>query len=278
MGSSHELLKIRHWQLAQGQFLPAIDLDLAAPVAVIGSKIRSELFGAERALGQWVRLGDRRFRVIGVMASEGRSIGVDVEDTVIIPVASAQQLLNTASLFRILVEARSREAIEPVKLQIIELLRVRHQGEKDVTVITQDAVLQTFDEIIRVLTYAVGGIAAISLAVAGILIMNVMLVAVSERTAEIGLLKALGASRGQILTLMLSEALLLSLLGALAGLAVGQLGCWLVRHGFPDLPAYAPAWSIAAVLAITLLTGLLFSVLPARRAADMDPVLALSRR
>ncbi len=278
LGSSHELLKIRHWQLAQGQFLPAIDLDLAAPVAVIGSKIRSELFGAERALGQWVRLGDRRFRVIGVMASEGRSIGVDVEDTVIIPVASAQQLLNTASLFRILVEARSREAIEPVKLQIIELLRVRHQGEKDVTVITQDAVLQTFDEIIRVLTYAVGGIAAISLAVAGILIMNVMLVAVSERTAEIGLLKALGASRGQILTLMLSEALLLSLLGALAGLAVGQLGCWLVRHGFPDLPAYAPAWSIAAVLAITLLTGLLFSVLPARRAADMDPVLALSRR
>ena len=155
---------------------------------------------------------------------------------------------------------------------------MRHQGEKDVTVITQDAVLQTFDEIIRVLTYAVGGIAAISLAVAGILIMNVMLVAVSERTAEIGLLKALGASRGQILTLMLSEALLLSLLGALAGLAVGQLGCWLVRHGFPDLPAYAPAWSIAAVLAITLLTGLLFSVLPARRAADMDPVLALSRR
>jgi putative ABC transport system permease protein len=278
LGSSHDLLGIRHWQMAQGRFLPPVDLDRAAPVAVIGSKIRAELFGAERALGEWVRLGDRRFRVIGIMGSEGRSIGVDVEETVIVPVASAQQLFNTASLFRILVEARSREAIEPVKQQITEILQRRHQGEKDVTVITQDAVLATFDEILGALTYAVGGIAAISLAVAGILIMNVMLVAVSERTGEIGLLKALGASAGQILRLILAEALLLSLCGSLLGLALGETGCWVIRQLFPDLPVFAPFWIVATVLAVTLFTGLIFSLLPARRAARMDAVAALSRR
>jgi putative ABC transport system permease protein len=245
---------------------------------VIGSQIRQELFGPQRALGKWLRIGDRRFRVIGIMGSEGRSIGVDVEDTIMIPVASAQQLFNTPSLFRILVEAKSREAIEPVKQFVIDTLQKRHQGEKDVTVVTQDAVLATFDRILGALTYAVGGIAAISLFVAGILIMNVMLVAVSQRTAEIGLLKALGAAQRQIVILILVEALLLSALGATAGLIVGQLGSMLIRHAFPQFPAYAPVWAIATAILVALLTGLLFSLLPARRAAKLDPVTALSGR
>jgi putative ABC transport system permease protein len=278
LGSSRELLEIRHWQVAQGKFLPSAELDRALPVVVLGSKIRDELFGAERALGEWVRIGDRRFRVIGIMGSEGRSIGVDVEETIIIPVASAQQLLNTQSLFRILVEARSRDSIEPVKQFVEKTLQERHQGEKDVTVVTQDAVLSTFDEILGALTLAVGGIAAISLAVAGILIMNVMLVAVSERTAEIGLLKAIGATPRQIIVLILSEASLLSLLGALLGLLLGQLGAWGIRSAFPILPAYAPAWVIILVLTVALLTGILFSLLPARNASRLDAVLALSRR
>jgi putative ABC transport system permease protein len=147
-----------------------------------------------------------------------------------------------------------------------------------VTVVTQDAVLSTFDDVLGALTYAVGGIAAISLAVAGILIMNVMLVAISERTAEIGLLKALGASRGQILRLILAEALLLSALGGLCGLILGELGCWGIRQAFPVLPAYAPAWVVGSVFALALFTGLLFSLLPARRAARLDPVLALTGR
>ena len=278
LGSSHELLEIRHWQLAQGQFLPSTDLDLATPVCVIGSKIRKEIFAAHRAVGEWLRIGDRRFRVIGVMGSEGRSIGVDVHDTVIIPVASAQQLFNQSSLFRILVEAKSRSAIEPVKRFVFDTLRERHQGEEDVTVITQDGVLATFDRVLRALTIAVGGIAAISLAVAGILILNVLLVAVSQRTAEIGLLKALGATGRQILTLFLTEALLLTALGTVLGLLAGQLGSLAIRYAFPLLPAYAPAWSVALAMAVALATGVLFSVLPARRAARLDPVLALSRR
>jgi putative ABC transport system permease protein len=278
IGSNHELLAIRHWELSQGQFLPRSDLDQATPVVVIGSKIRDELFGAKRALGEWIRIGDRRFRVIGVMASEGRSIGVDVQEIAIIPVASAQLLFNTSSLLRILVEAKNRDAIEPVKRFVIDTLQKRHQGEKDVTVITQDAVLATFDRILNTLIYAVGGIAAISLTVAGILIMNVMLVAVSQRTAEIGLLKALGASRRQIIILILAEALLLSALGASIGLMVGQLGSLIIRHVFPELPAHAPVWAVVTALLVALVTGLLFSLMPARRAARLDPVMALSKR
>lgn len=278
IGSNHQLLAIRHWEVAQGKFLPETDLDRATSVCVIGSKIRAELFGPQQALGQWLRIGDRRFRVIGIMGSEGRSIGVDVEDTIIIPVASAQQLFNTPSLFRILVEAKSREAIERVKQFVIETLQKRHQGEKDVTVVTQDAVLATFDRILSALTYAVGGIAAISLFVAGILIMNVMLIAVSQRTAEIGLLKALGAAQRQILILILAEALLLSAFGATAGLLIGQAGSMLIRHAFPVFPAYAPIWAIATAILVALCTGLLFSLLPARRAAKLDPVMALARK
>ena len=144
--------------------------------------------------------------------------------------------------------------------------------------ITQDAVLATFDRILGALTYAVGGIAAISLAVAGILIMNVMLVAVSQRTAEIGLLKALGASRATITRLILAEAVLLSAVGAASGLLLGLLGNVAIRQALPVLPATTPPWALLSALAVAVTTGLLFSLLPARRAARLDPVLALSRR
>lgn len=278
LGSTSELINIRQWELARGHFLPDTDWDRATPVCVIGAKIREEIFGARAALGQWIRLGQNRFRVIGIMASEGRSIGMDVEELVIIPVSSAQALFNVPSLFRILIEAKSRSAIPGVIEFAKTTLSNRHQGEEDVTVITQDAVLATFDRILGALTFAVGGIAAISLAVAGVLIMNVMLIAVSQRTAEIGLLKALGASRREILMLILMEALLLSLLGGAIGLGIGQLGSWAIRVAFPALQAYPPMWATLASLAVAIITGTLFSLLPARKAAKLDPVLALSRR
>jgi putative ABC transport system permease protein len=278
LGSTASMLDIRHWDMAQGQFLPEGDVDRGSPVAVLGTKVKQELFGGERAVGEWVRIGDRRFRVIGILASEGRSIGVDVEEVVIIPVATAQQLFNTNTLFRILVEARDREMIPAVIAHVEQTIRERHQGEEDVTVITQDAVLATFDKILQALTFAVAGIAAISLAVAGILIMNVMLVAVSQRTTEIGLLKALGAPRRQIVGLFLMEAGLLSALGAGLGLVVGQLGSWLIGYFYPALPVGAPWWAFVAAIGVALGTGLLFSLLPARRAAQLDPVQALARR
>lgn len=278
LGSSADMLGIRNWQMAQGQFLPAADLDRAQPVCVLGRKLQDELFGAQPPVGRWLRLGDRRFRVIGILQSEGQSIGVDTDEVVIVPVASAQALFNTDTLFRILVEAASRDELPQTRDAVLSILKKRHQGEEDVTVITQDAVLATFDRIFQALTLTVAGIAGISLAVAGILVMNVMLVAVSQRTAEIGLLKAIGAGPAAIQRLFIGEAALLSLLGAGLGLALGQLGSMLLDRLFPQLSFQAPAWAVLAGLGVALVTGLLFGILPARRAARLDPVQALARR
>lgn len=278
LGTTSDFIRIRRWKMAQGSFLPAGNPDQAEPVCVLGSRLRAELFGPEPAVGQWLRVGQYRFRVIGVLAEGGRSIGVDKEDLVMVPVASAQMIFNTPALFRVLVEATSREAIPAAKAQIIRTTTERHQGEQDITVVTQDAVLATFDRIFRALTLTVAGIAAISLAVAGILIMNVMLIAVSQRTGEIGLLKALGAPKRRILMLFLMEAAALSLLGGLIGLAVGQAGSAVVRWLYPAVPAYAPPWAVGAALGVALSTGLVFGVLPARRAARLDPVRALTGR
>lgn len=278
LGSTSELLTIRHWKLAQGHFLPAEDPNNATPVCVIGAKVRDELFGAQSALGEWVRIGDRRFRVIGVMATEGRSIGVDVQEVVIIPVASAQMLFNSPSLFRIIIEARNRDAIQPAIKFARSTLRERHQGEEDVTIVTQDSVLATFDRIFNALTLTVAGIATISLIVAGILIMNVMLVAIAQRTTEIGLLKAIGASGHQIQTLFLMEASLLSLVGAIIGLGLGEAGSWFIGYLYPAFPVGPPLWAIYAAFGVALVTGMLFGTMPARRAARLDPVQALSKR
>ncbi len=278
LGSTAEMLAIRHWEMGQGQFLPAGDIDRANPVCVLGGKVKTELFGHHSALGEWVRIGDRRFRVIGVMASEGHTIGVNVEDVVIIPVASAQQLFNTSTLFRILVESRSRDGVPQAIEQVTNIIRDRHQGEEDVTVITQDAVLATFDKILQTLTLSVAGIAAISLIVAGILIMNVMLVSVSQRTSEIGLLKALGTPGRQIIILFLTEAGLLSAMGALLGVVIGEIGSQLIGYFYPVLPVGAPWWAFVAAIGVALITGILFALLPARRAAQLDPVQALARR
>ena len=278
LGSTAEMLTIRHWEMGQGQFLPPGDIDRANPVCVLGGKLKTELFGNNSALGEWVRIGDRRFRVIGVMASEGHTIGVNVEDIVIIPVASAQQLFNTSSLFRILVESKSRDSVPQAINQVTRIIKDRHQGEEDVTVITQDAVLATFDKILQTLTLSVAGIAAISLVVAGILIMNVMLVSVSQRTSEIGLLKALGTPSRQIIILFLAEAGLLSTMGALLGVIIGETGSLLIGYFYPVLPVGAPWWAFVAAVGVALLTGMVFALLPAKRAAQLDPVMALARR
>jgi putative ABC transport system permease protein len=278
LGSTADLLAVRHWRMSQGEFLPPGELDRDVAVCVIGANVRRELFAGRNALGESLRIGDRRFRVIGVLASEGRSIGMDVQELVIIPVRAAQALFNSDSLFRILVQTRTREAMERVRDQVIETLAARHQGERDVTVVTQDSVLSTFDVIFTALTLALAGIASISLAVAGVLVMNVMLVAVSQRTAEVGLLRAVGATRRQVTALFLTEAVLLSLAGAVAGIVVGLACNWIVGRIYPDLPLTTPPWALALAVLTALASGVGFGLMPARRAARLDPVLALSGR
>ena len=278
LGSTAALLPIHHLEMARGSFLPEEDMEIARPVCVLGATISRELFGRQNPLGEMVRLGGFRCRVIGVLASQGRSLGHDTEELVVVPVAFAQMLLNTEGLFRILVEAREPESISRLKDFILDTIARRHYGEKDITIVTQDSVLATFERILGALTLSVAGIAAISLIVAGILIMNVMLMAVAQRTAEIGLCKAIGASRRQIMVLLVTEALLLSAVGGLLGLAIGLAGSRLARSLYPELSAGPPSWAMVAALGTALATGLVFSLLPARRAARLDPIQALARR
>jgi putative ABC transport system permease protein len=277
VGTTSEFLEVRRLRLARGGFLPEGELRRGEAVVVLGAGLARELFQAADPLGEIVRIGDARARVIGVLAPEGTQLGMNLDEVALMPVARAMQLFNRRSLFRVIIDVRAHADIAAAKRHTIAVLTERH-GEEDVTVITQDAVVASFSSIVRTLTLAVVAIAAVSLAVAGIGIMNVMLVSVTERTAEVGLLRAVGAGRGQIARVFLAEAALLSLAGGLAGLGIGLRGVAALVGLYPALPARAPVWAVASSLGTALLVGMLFGIAPARRAARLDPVAALGRR
>lgn len=277
LGTTPEYLPLRELEMGRGRFLPKADLERGAPVVVLGVTTARELFPASDPVGRIVRVGEWRMRVIGVLAPMGTRLGLDMDDVAIAPVATVMRLLDRRSLFRILIQARSHLELEAVRRQARQVLIERH-GAEDITVLTQDAVVSTFGTILSTLTMVVGAIAAISLSVAGIGIMNVMLVAVSERAAEIGLLKAVGAGRRQLLGVFLTEATLLGGAGGVAGIALGW-GLTLALVGvFPALPARPPGWAVAAAFAVALVTGAVFGLIPARNAARLDPARTLGRR
>ncbi len=277
VGSTREFLEVRRLDMGRGSFLPEGDPRRGEAVVVIGAAVARELFQSRDPLGQIVRIGDMRARVIGVLEPQGTQLGMNLDEVVIIPVSRAMRLFNRSTLFRILIDVRAHADLGSAKQGVIALLAERH-GEEDVTIITQDAVLASFSRILRALTLAVAAIAGISLAVAGIGIMNVMLVSVTERTGEIGLLRAVGVGREQVARVFLAEAALLSLAGACAGLAVGLLGVGALVTAWPALPARPPLWSIASSLGLAVFVGVAFGIAPARRAARLDPVAALARR
>ncbi|MGE5235587.1 MAG: ABC transporter permease [Acidobacteriota bacterium] len=277
IGTTAEFLAVRHIQMASGDFLPSVDPDKGGNEIVLGQKVADELFGSDSPLGRVVRVGPWRLRVVGVLAPRGRSLGFDLDDVVFVPVRTAMRVFNRTSLFRILVEVRTHDEMEPTKRAILALMSERHRAD-DVTVISQDVLLTAFSAIMRALTLALAGIASISLAVAGIGIMNVMLVSVTERRAEIGLLKAVGARDRQVLSAFLAEAVILSGAGGVVGLAVGGLALRVFIHFYPSFPAVPPAWAVASSLLLSLLVGGVFGVWPARRATRLDPIAALARR
>ena len=205
-------------------------------------------------------------------------MGFDIDDIVAVPVASAMKVFNLTSLFRIFIEANSYSELDAVEHDVLKILIERHNNEEDVTLITQDSVLSSFNEIFTALTLALAGIAAISLTVAGIGIMNVMLVSVSERTPEIGLLKAVGVKPSQVVLVFLAEAALLSLLGGITGLILASFLVDLAMKLFPALPAEVPNWAVVTALAVAFGVGIIFGVWPARRASKLDPIQALAKR
>ena len=275
-GTNASLQRIQRWEMAAGGFLPQLDMDTASPVCAVGHVIAEEVIAAHDVVGQWLRIGDTRCRVTGVLAQGGVSGAFNVDESVFVPVASAQQLFDSPGLFRLMVETRRRDDMDSVRRFILATITERHQGVEDITVIRQDAVLDTFDSIFGVITMALAGIAGISLLVAGVLIMNVMLVAVSQRTNEIGLLKALGANQRQIVAIFLVESAWLAILGAGLGVAVGYSASWGMTRAWPFLDFTAPAWATLSGVGVALACGIVFGLIPARRAAKLDPVEALA--
>jgi putative ABC transport system permease protein len=276
IGTTREILLIRQLKMSTGRFLPAGEPDAA--VCVLGARVQRELFPNQNPLGKLVRLGDWRFRVIGVIAPRGTSIGMDMDEVVEIPINTGLRLFNRSSLFRILAEVGSHDEIDRAREAVVQVLRERHTGQEDVTVLTQDSVLSAFDSILKALTAALASIAAISLGVAGLGIMNVMLVSVTERTREVGLLRAVGVTQAQVVAVFLIEAALLATIGGAVGLLAGLGAGQLLQQFYPEFPFHSPSWAIPAALGVSCSVGLLFGILPARRASRLDPVMALMRR
>jgi putative ABC transport system permease protein len=275
VGTTAEFAEIRNFTMRMGQFLPSGDPRHGEPVVVIGTQLQHEVFPGENPLGKNVRIGQWRFRVIGVLEPKGNFLGINFDDMALVPVSTGLRLFDQSSLFRIFTQANSAEDVPIVIEQVKRVLMERHDGEEDFTLITQDAMLATFRTVIDALTVALAGIAAISLAVAGIGIMNVMLVSVSERSGEVGLLKALGARRRQILGVFLVEAMLLSGSGALFGIAAGVAAILVAGGVWPDVPLRpSPVW-IGTVMALALAAGTFFGLMPARRAARLQAADAL---
>lgn len=277
-GSTADFAPLRQIRMRTGRHLPAGETALGQRVCVIGPKLEQELFAGERAMGKLVRLGDERFRVIGVWAPRGVTLGQDLDEFAIVPAAASMRMFDRSGLSEIVADVSSHDQIEPARLAVLAVLKERHEGVEDVTVVTQGSIVGSLTRILAILTAALAGIAAVSLSVAGIGIMNVMLVSVSERTSEVGLLKALGVSPAQVVAAFLVEASILSTTGGIVGVGFGYAGARAVKTLYPAFPMVPPDWAVAAALVVSVSVGLVFGVLPAWRASRLDPVAALSRR
>jgi len=265
------------WKIAvrRGRFWPPGDPRRGSPVALLGPTLKRELFGEAPALGRFVRIADTRFRVIGVMAPKGRMLGFDIDDAAYIPVATAMRIFNLDELLEIDVLFAHAGLTDQVEAAVRRRLTENHGGNEDFTITTQTAMLEVFGNVMDVITLSVGAIAAISLLVGAIGILTMMWIAVGERTGEIGLVRALGATRGQVQLLFLVEAGALSTVGGAVGL-VGGLGvAALLRTTVPGLPVETPPGLALLALVVSLTTGVVAGVWPARRAATLDPVEAL---
>jgi putative ABC transport system permease protein len=273
-GSGPDFLDAFKMELALGQWLPHEEASQARAFAVLGPKVQQELFGAANPLGGRIEIGGYRYRVIGVIKSKGNVLGWDFDDCVYIPSGRALELFNREGLMEIHVVHDPQADVDKLVERVRELLISRH-GREDFTITPQKKMLDTLTSVLQVLTFAVGALGGISLVVGGVGILTIMTIAVAERTVEIGLLRALGAPRRQVLTLFLAEATLLAAVGGLSGLAVGYASAQLLHALFPALPVSTP-W-IYALLAelVAVSVGLAAGVAPAGRAARLDPVEAL---
>jgi putative ABC transport system permease protein len=273
-GAGADMARAFSFNVAVGSFLPQDDPTAPRAVAVLGSKMRTELYGDANPLGSLLRVGGERYRVIGVMEAKGNMLGFDLDDTIYIPAARGLALFNRVGLFEIDVLYAPGVSAEEVTSGIKRIMIARH-GREDFTLVTQQEMLDTLGSILSVLTFAVGALGGISLLVGGVGIFTIMTIAVRERTSEIGLLCALGSRREQILVLFLGEAVLLAALGGIAGLVLGLAIVGLIALALPHLPVATPVLFVLLAEGIAVAIGLISGVLPALRASRLEPVDAL---
>lgn len=264
------------WKLevAQGKFLPKDDLQRARALVVLGSKVKDELFAGVNPVGSFVRIGSERFRVVGVVAPKGEFLGTDLDDMVFIPAGKGLQLFNRQSLMEIDIFFNPRSTSEAMADKISQLLIERH-GFEDFTLTTQDQVLVTMDNILSILTFAGAGLGAISLLVGAVGITTILMITVTERTAEVGLLRALGGTTQTVRMLFLGEALVLGLIGGVCGVLLVGFLLLLIYLFVPALPVALSPTIVLGALGISMLIGLLAGSQPAASAAKMTPIDAL---
>jgi putative ABC transport system permease protein len=276
LGTTRSFEEVRNLHVEIGSFIPENgDLKPTARVCVLGRSVKEDLFGERDPLGEFVRVNESQFRVIGIMERRGRSLGFDIDDLVFIPVGAAEKVFNTDALLEIIATARSTADVPIAQEEIAQAIRRRHGGADDFTVIDQRELMDIFTRLLTTFTYVLAGIAGISLVVGGIGIMNILLISVGERTREIGIRKAVGAKRRDILLQFLAESAAIGLTGGGLGVLIGAGGGLLVRQLVPALPTSVSPWSIALAFLFSLAVGLFFGVYPARKAALLHPIEAL---
>ncbi|RZM77129.1 ABC transporter permease [Leptolyngbya iicbica] len=283
VGTSEQFLQVRSFEMGQGRFISELDLHRRSQVAVLGATLAERLFDDTLPIGQSIRVNGTSFEVIGVMAQKGSNLGLDYDDAVLLPITTqASRLVGRRQspygieVSFISVSTKDRESMSTAAFQITNLLRLRHdiRGEDDFFIQSQDTLLSIAETITGALTVMLAAIAGISLLVGGIGIMNIMLVSVRERTQEIGLRKAIGASQQDILTQFLIEAIILSIAGGLVGTGLGISGVVLIGALTP-FEAGVSGSAIAIAVGVSGGIGLFFGVFPARQAAKLDPIVAL---
>lgn len=272
LGLDAEYPKIRNLSVDSGRQITNTDIKSDKNVAVIGTTIVDKLFSGSNPIGKQIKIGGQKFEVVGVLKEIGSGgFGVDTNSYAIIPITSAQSVFGIKGVQTIAVKATDKESITPAINQVKKLLS-KHLEDDDFSVIDQGSLIQTINQILGVITVALGGIAAISLVVGGVGIMNIMLVSVTERTREIGLRKAVGAKPQDILVQFLIEAVILSLGGGVIGIILGEIGAWLMGR---FIETSVSLWSIALAFGVSALIGIIFGVAPAARAAKLSPIEAL---
>ena len=275
LGVTPAFSPVRNIFVEVGSFVTDADVDAKRRVCTLGRTVKRELFGNSNALGQVVKIAGSRFRVTGVMERKGVSLGFDIDDIVFLPVRTAMDIFDTDALVEILISVRNKNDIDSGKELARLLLFKNHNRHEDFTITNQAAMLSSLFTILDTLTYVLGGIAAISLLVGGIGIMNIMLVTVKERTNEIGIRKAVGARDRDILLQFLLESITLSASGGVGGMLLGMLGAGAIRVLVPKMPVAVPPWAIILAFTFSVFVGIFFGVYPARKAAALHPIEAL---